>query len=101
MKKSVPTLADMVYEELSKIPKGTVLTYKELAKKVGHPKSIRRIATIVGKNTNPIVVPCHRVVRSDYSVGEYTFEGKRNQKKKIELLTAEGVLIKNKKVIIK
>jgi O6-methylguanine-DNA--protein-cysteine methyltransferase len=54
----------------------------------------------VGQNQNPIIIPRHRVIKSDYSIGEYTYKGKRNQKKKIELLTSEGVLIKNKKVII-
>ena len=92
------TLETLVYGEISKIPKGTVLTYKELAKRCGKPKAIRAVATIVGKNKNPIVIPCHRVVRSDFKVGEYTFNGKRNQKKKISLLKSEGVLVKNGKV---
>ena len=91
-------LAEKVYKELSRIPKGTVITYKELAKRVGSPRAIRRVATIVGKNPNPITIPCHRVIRSDYSIGEYTYKGKRDRNKKIELLTQEGVLIRNKKV---
>lgn len=94
------TLSEQVYEELKQIPKGTVMTYKELASRIGYPKATRRIATIVGQNTNPIVIPCHRVIRSDYQVGEYTYNGKRNQKKKIELLTSEGIHIRNKKVIL-
>jgi O-6-methylguanine DNA methyltransferase len=83
-------LNDLVYAAVSKIPKGQVLTYKELAIQVRSPKAIRAIATIVGKNPNPIVVPCHRVIRSDRKVGEYTYKGKRNQKMKIKLLTQEG-----------
>lgn len=93
-------LKEKIYEELSNIKKGTVITYKELALKVGSPKAIRVVATIVGQNPNPIVVPCHRVIRSDGKVGEYTYKGKRNQKMKIKLLMEEGVVIKNSKVIL-
>ena len=96
----VKELKEKVYEEISKIKKGSVLTYKELAEKAGSPKAIRAVATIVGKNPNPIVVPCHRVIRSDYKVGEYTYKGKRNQKMKIKLLTEEGIKIKGEKVVI-
>ncbi len=94
-------LSELVYTELTKINKGTVITYKELAKRVGVPKAIRRVATIVGQNQNPITIPCHRVVRSDMTIGEYTYKGKRNQQKKIKLLKSEGVHIENKRVIIK
>lgn len=96
----VKDLKEKVYKEISKIKKGNVLTYKELALKVGSPKAIRAVATIVGKNPNPIVVPCHRVIRSDHRVGEYTYKGKRNQKMKIKLLQDEGVVIKGERVIL-
>jgi methylated-DNA-[protein]-cysteine S-methyltransferase len=92
-------LNDLVYAAMAKIPKGQVLTYKELAEKIGKPKAIRAVATIVGKNPNPIVVPCHRIIRSDRSVGEYTYKGKRNQEMKIKLLREEGVKIINGKVL--
>ena len=91
-------LSTRVYAELRCIPKGTVLTYKQLATKVGMPKAVRRIATIVGQNSEPISTPCHRVVRSDGKVGEYTYKGKRNQAKKISLLRSEGVKIVGDKV---
>lgn len=90
----IKDLKEKVYKELSNIKKGSVLTYKELALKVGSPKAIRAVATIVGQNPNPIVVPCHRVIRSDGKVGEYTYKGKRDQKMKIKLLTEEGLLLK-------
>jgi perosamine synthetase len=67
---------------------GMVVTNnKELALKVGSPKAIRAVATIVGQNPNPILVPCHRVIRSDGKVGEYTYKGKSNQRMKIKLTT--------------
>lgn len=93
-------LKEKVYAEISKIKKGSVLTYKELAEKAGSPKAIRAVATIVGQNPNPIVVPCHRVIRSDYKVGEYTYKGNRNQKMKIKLLQEEGVVIKGERIIL-
>lgn len=92
-------LAELVYKEIGKIKKGTVATYKELARLVGQPKAVRRVATIVGQNMSPIVIPCHRVIRSDGYVGEYTYKSKRNQAKKIELLKSEGVKIKGLKVL--
>lgn len=98
-KVAVGALAARVYKELRKIPKGKIVTYKELAKRVGKPAAIRRVATIVGQNQNPIVIPCHRVIRSDGLVGEYTYKGKRNVAKKIALLKSEGVHIKNGKVL--
>lgn len=92
------SLARRVYAELKRIRKGQVIKYKELAKRAGKPAAIRRVATIVGQNPNPIIVPCHRVIRSDGNVGEYTYEGKRNLAKKISLLRGEGVLIRNGKI---
>jgi O-6-methylguanine DNA methyltransferase len=93
-------LKEKVYHEISKIKKGEVLTYKELAKRCENPKAIRAVATIVGKNPNPIIVPCHRVIRSDMKVGEYTYKEKKNQKMKIKLLKEEGVNIIKGKVVI-
>jgi len=95
----IKDLKENVYEQIAKIKKGDVLTYKQLAEKSGSPTAIRAVATIVGKNPNPILVPCHRVIRSDMKVGEYTYKGKRNQKMKIKLLQEEGVVIKGEKVI--
>lgn len=102
MKKKKPAmsaLAESVYMEIKKIKKGDTLTYKELAEKVGYPKAIRRVASIVGQNKSPIIIPCHRVIRSDGHVGEYTYKGKRNQAKKIALLKHEGVKFQGSKIV--
>ena len=58
-----------VWKELSKIPKGEVRTYKQIAKSIGKPKSSRAVANACAKNPYPIVIPCHRVIRSDGTVG--------------------------------
>jgi O-6-methylguanine DNA methyltransferase len=92
-------LANLVYKAISTIPKGKVLTYKELAAKSGKPKAVRRVASIVGQNKAPITIPCHRVIRSDGFVGEYTYKGKRNRAKKISLLKSEGIRLNGLKVL--
>jgi methylated-DNA-[protein]-cysteine S-methyltransferase len=94
-------LAKRVYKEIGKIPRGKVLAYKQLAAKVGKPKAVRHIATLVGQNMNPIVIPCHRVVRSDGTLGQYSYKGKRDPKMKVALLKKEGVLVKGNKVVQK
>jgi len=80
-----------VWKEISKIPKGKVRTYKELAKLIGKPKSSRAVANACGKNPYPIKIPCHRVIRSDGSLGGYS--GKGGIKTKKNLLKKEGVTI--------
>lgn len=81
---------EKVYEVVSKIPKGKVLTYKEVAKRAGNEKAFRTVGTILSKNTNTKKVPCHRVIRSDGGIGGYAFGG---AKKKREILEKEGVVI--------
>ncbi len=80
-----------VWLELTKIPKGKVLTYKELAKKIGKPLAVRAVANAVGANPLAPYIPCHRVVRSDGGLGGYS--GKGGVKTKIKLLLKEGVKI--------
>ncbi|MEE8595900.1 MAG: methylated-DNA--[protein]-cysteine S-methyltransferase, partial [Gemmatimonadota bacterium] len=61
-----------VLEELTEaIRFGQVIPYSELAKRIGKPKAARAVGTAVGANPVPIVVPCHRVVRLDGSLGGY------------------------------
>lgn len=80
-----------VWEALLKIPKGKTITYKELAKNIGKPKAVRAVANAVGVNPVPITIPCHRVIRSDGTLGGYS--GKGGVKTKRALLIKEGVKI--------
>lgn len=84
MKKS---FTEKVLEVVSKIPKGKVLTYKEVAKRAGNEKAVRAVGSIMKANFNP-KVPCHRVVRSDGRIGEYNRGGSNT---KYDLLKREGV----------
>jgi len=77
-----------VYNMLLTIPKGKVSTYGDLAKALGNPAASRHIGRILGKNPNPIKVPCHRVVMSNGKIGGYAFG---TQKKK-QLLQNEGLI---------
>ncbi len=80
-----------VYDLLHKIPAGKVSTYGDLAKALGNPSASRVIGSILGKNPNPIKVPCHRVVMSDGKVGGYVYGSARKK----ELLEKEGVTFTN------
>ena len=78
-----------VWNEIKQIPLGEVRTYKQIAESIGHPNSSRAVANACGKNPRPIIIPCHRVIRSDGSIGGYSGEG--GEKKKRELLIQENV----------
>tara|TARA_Y100001970_G_C13423552_1_gene457787 strand:- start:109 stop:396 length:288 start_codon:yes stop_codon:yes gene_type:complete len=70
-----------VWREISKIPKGKTKTYKEIAILVGSPKSYRAVANACGKNPFPVTIPCHRVIKSDGSIGGYSAKGGIRKKK--------------------
>ena len=68
-------------ELLKTIKKGTVKTYKQIAIAINRPKSARAVANAVGKNPFPPKIPCHRVIRSDGSLGGYSAKGGVKTKK--------------------
>jgi methylated-DNA-[protein]-cysteine S-methyltransferase len=78
-----------VWRALCAIPRGTVLTYQELARAIGKPKAVRAVANAVGANPFAPDIPCHRVVRSDGGLGGYS--GKGGTGTKLALLRKEGV----------
>ena len=80
-----------VWKYLLKIPKGKVKTYKQVAIAINRPKSARAVANAVGKNPLAPKIPCHRVVKSDGSLGGYSGKGGIKTKKK--LLKNEGVTL--------
>lgn len=81
-------MKEKVYEIVSKIPKGKVMTYAQVAKLAGKPKASRAVGNILNMNNDPKNIPCHRVVRSDGSIGGYAFGG---GKAKMAKLKKEGV----------
>ena len=77
-----------VWKEIAKIPLGETRSYKEIATAIGSPNSSRAVANACGKNPYPIKIPCHRVIKSDGSIGSYSDTGGVERKK--ELLAKEN-----------
>lgn len=80
--------------ETSKIPVGKTATYKQIASACGRPNAYRAVGTALRKNPSPIVIPCHRVIRSDGKLGRYSGRGERRKR---QLLLMEGA-IKNTEI---
>jgi methylated-DNA-[protein]-cysteine S-methyltransferase len=80
-----------VYDLLLQIPEGKASSYGDLAKALGNPSASRLIGQILGRNPNPIKVPCHRVVKSDGRLGGYKYGINRKR----ELLEKEGITFSN------
>ena len=75
-----------VYVACSKIKRGRVSTYSEIATAIGRPKAVRAVGNALNKNRD-VKVPCHRVVRSDGKIGGFV----RGEKQKARFLKGEGV----------
>jgi len=86
---------ETILKVVKKIPKGKILTYKEVAKLAQNPRAWRLVGNILNKNRDP-KIPCHRVIRSDGKIGGY----KDGIKNKISLLKKEGLMIKKGKIIV-
>ena len=78
------TFREKVYKVVKSIKRGKTLTYAEVAKRAGNAKAYRAVGNILNKNYDP-KIPCHRVIRSDGTVGGYN----RGSKKKLEVLKRE------------
>lgn len=64
-------LQKIVWDHLLQIPKGTTLSYSELARRIGRPKAVRAVANAVGRNKISLLIPCHRVIGKNASLGGY------------------------------
>lgn len=91
--KELSSFKEKVYRVIRKIPKGSFLTYKAVAKLAGRPKAWRAVGNILNKNKSS-EISCHRVIRSDGKIGGY----KDGTKKKIALLKKEGLKIEREKI---
>lgn len=69
-----------VWLECLKVPKGETISYSELAKRIGNPKSARAVGNALGENPFAPEVPCHRVIRKDGKLGGYSGTGGLNGK---------------------
>lgn len=80
-----------VWRYLTKIPRGSVKTYSQVAKGIGRPFAVRAVANAIAKNPYAPKIPCHRVIRSDGSLGGYSAKGGIKTKKL--LLKREGLML--------
>ena len=81
------SFTEAVHSVVKKIPEGKTLTYKEVAERAGRPKAYRAVGNILNKNYNPDI-PCHRVIKSDGTLGGYN----RGGEAKKEVLTKEKAI---------
>ncbi len=88
-------LEEKVYKKLLEVPAGKVTTYGELAKAVGIKDGQRLIGKIMNKNPYPVIIPCHRVIKSDGKIGGYAW----GEKIKTSMLLREGIKITNGKIV--
>jgi O-6-methylguanine DNA methyltransferase len=89
---------EKVYQFCSRIPSGRVSTYGEIAKAIGKPGSSRAVGQSLKRNPYAPRVPCHRVVKSDGSLGGYGGTGKDKTEKKQKMLEKEGIETVNGRV---
>jgi O-6-methylguanine DNA methyltransferase len=76
-----------VWRKALEIPRGEVRPYGWIAAEIGRPKAVRAVGTALGHNPVPLIVPCHRVVRSDGMIGQYSLGGPENKR---TILAGEG-----------
>jgi O-6-methylguanine DNA methyltransferase len=84
---SVTDFQAQVLRSTATIPKGEVRPYGWVAREIDRPKAVRAVGSAVARNPIPLIIPCHRVVRTDGHIGNYSLGGPHN---KVELLTHEG-----------
>jgi len=77
-----------VWLKALEIPRGEVRPYGWVAAEIGRPKAVRAVGTALGHNPVPLIVPCHRVVRTDGTIGQYSLGGPENKR---AILAAEGL----------
>lgn len=82
----IKTFAEKVRAIVRKIPKGKTMTYKQVATKAGNPNAARAVGAVMRTNFDPSV-PCHRVVHTNGTIGNYNRGG---TERKMEILREEG-----------
>ena len=90
-RKSIKTFTEKVHDVVRKIPSGKTLSYSEVANRAGSPGAFRAVGSILKKNYDPSI-PCHRVIRSDGSTGDYN----RGAERKVEILKKESLSLQHK-----
>ena len=87
-------IEEKIYKKLLTVPHGKITTYKQLSKSVGLENGQRLVGQIMKKNPFPVIIPCHRVIKSNGDIGGYLFgiDIKKN------MLRKEGICITKNKI---
>jgi methylated-DNA-[protein]-cysteine S-methyltransferase len=88
-------IEEIIYQKLLEVPSGFVTTYGDLAKAINLKNGQRTVGQIMKKNPFPVIIPCHRVVKSDGTVGGYVYGTERKK----HMLSKEGLKITNNKIL--
>jgi methylated-DNA-[protein]-cysteine S-methyltransferase len=83
---SLPPLTRKVLDACRKIPSGKIVSYSQLAGMIGKPRASRAVGSALARNPIPLVIPCHRVIHSDGSLGNFSAPGGTDTKKKLMAL---------------
>ena len=88
-------IEEKIYQKLLQVPTGYVTTYVDLAKSINLKNGQRVVGQIMKNNPFPVIIPCHRVVKSDGTVGGYAYGTERKK----YMLSKEGLKINNNKIL--
>jgi O-6-methylguanine DNA methyltransferase len=80
---SLPAFTRKVLAACRKIPSGKTVSYSQLAGMIGKPRASRAVGSALARNPIPLIIPCHRVIHSDGSLGNFSAAGGSNTKKKL------------------
>jgi O-6-methylguanine DNA methyltransferase len=83
---SLPAFTRKVLAACGKIPSGKTVSYSQLARMIGKPRAGRAVGSALAKNPIPLIIPCHRVIRRDGSIGKFSAFGGSSTKKKLLVL---------------
>jgi len=90
------SFAKKVYQVVLSIPLGQTRTYKWVAQKAGRPGAFRAVGSVLNRNPFPVIIPCHRVIKSNNVLGGYKL-GPRKKKALLDLEKEIVLCLKNKK----
>lgn len=80
---SLPSFTRKVLDACRKIPSGKTLSYSQLAGMIGKPRASRAVGSALARNPIPLIIPCHRIIHSDGSLGNFSAFGGTDTKKKL------------------
>ena len=87
-----------VYKEAQRIPSGSVISYAQLAERLGNPGAVRAVGTALGKNSIPLIIPCHRIITTSGKIGGFSANGGIAAKE--ILLACEGVSLEKPHLLV-